>query len=57
MKEGPFGDKKFEKNRVVPKKIQSGDPTVSSGFVSYVKNGMNERGAICTNLDAFPSHL
>ena len=35
-------------------KSQRRDPTVSSGFISYVKNGINERGALCTNLDAFP---
>ena len=28
--------KKFEKRRTVPKKKQSGDPTFSSVFVSYV---------------------
>ena len=35
------------------KKIQKGDPIVPSGFVSYVKNEVNERGSLCTNLDAF----
>ena len=27
----------FEKSRTVPKKIEMGDPLVSSGFVGYVK--------------------
>ena len=27
----------FEKSRTVPKKIERGDPLVSSGFVGYVK--------------------
>ena len=35
--------KNSKKSRTVPKKIQRGDPIVSSGFVSYVKNGINER--------------
>ena len=35
-------------------KNSKGDPIVSSGFVSYVKKGVNERGTLCTNLDAFP---
>ena len=46
MKGVPFGDKKktFRKvSRTVPKKFKGG-PIVSSGFVSYVKNGINERG-------------
>ena len=50
LKDGPFDDKK---SRTVPKKIQR-DPIVSSGFVSYVKKGVNEGGTLCTNLDAFP---
>ena len=43
---GPFGDKKKfrKKSRTVPKKTQRGDPIVSSGFVSYDKNGVTERG-------------
>ena len=40
----PLETKKSKKSRPVPKKIQKGDPIVSSGFVSYVKNGINERG-------------
>ena len=42
---GPFGDKrKFEKKVAqCRKKIQSGDPVVPSGFVSYVKNCVHER--------------
>ena len=28
----------------MPKKIESGDPLVSSGFVGYVKKVKNERG-------------
>ena len=38
--------KNFRKKfRTVPKKIERGDPLVSSGFVGYVKN---ERGTLCT---------
>ena len=46
LKGGPFGDKKKfrKKSRTVPKKTQRGDPIVSSGFVSYDKNGVTERG-------------
>ena len=33
-----------KKSRTVPKKTQRGDPIVSSGFVSYDKNGVTERG-------------
>ena len=37
--------KKFrKKSRTVPKKTQRGDPIVSSGFVSYDKNGVTEMG-------------
>ena len=36
------------------KKNRRWDPIVPPGFVSYVKKGVNERGTICTNLDAFP---
>ena len=50
---GHLEDKKIEKSRTVPKKMK-GDPLVSSGFVSYVKNGVNERVTLCINLDAFP---
>ena len=32
------------KSRTVPKKIQRGDPLVTSGFVGYVKIVKNERG-------------
>ena len=53
MKGGPFGNKKIKKSHTVPKKFKGG-PIVSSGFVSYVKNGVNERGTLCTDLDAFP---
>ena len=45
--------KNFKKSSSVPK-IQKGDPIVLSGFVSYVKKGVNERGTLCTDLDAFP---
>ena len=31
----PLGTKKIEKSRAMPKKVQKGDPTVSSGFVSF----------------------
>ena len=53
---GPFGDeKKFrKKSRTVPKKTQRGDPIVSSGFVSYDKNGVTERGTLCTILNTLP---
>ena len=46
LKGGPFRDKKKfrKKSRTVPKKTQRGDPIVSSGFVSYDKNGVTERG-------------
>ena len=46
LKGGPFGDKKKfrKKSRTVPKKTQRGDPIVSSGFVSYDKNRVTERG-------------
>ena len=30
------------------KKIERGDPLVSSGFVGYVKKVKNERGTLCT---------
>ena len=33
-----------KKNRTMPKKIERGDPLVSSGFVGYVKIVKNERG-------------
>ena len=33
-----------KKFRTVPKKIERGDPLVSSGFVGYVKKVKNERG-------------
>ena len=37
--------KNFRKKfRTVPKKNESGDPLVSSGFVGYVKKVKNERG-------------
>ena len=36
--------KNFQKSRTVPKKIEKGDPLVSSGFVGYVKKVKNERG-------------
>ena len=44
LKVVPFGDRnKFRKeSRTVWNKIQREYPTVSSGFVSYVKNGINE---------------
>ena len=41
--------KNFRKKfRTVPKKIERGDPLVSSGFVGYVKKVKNERGTFCT---------
>ena len=33
-----------KKSRTVPEKTPKGDPIVSSGFVSYDKNGVTERG-------------
>ena len=33
-----------KKSRTMPKKIERGDPLVSSGFVGYVKIVKNERG-------------
>ena len=51
---GPFGDKKSSKKKLhSAEKNLKGDPINSSGFVSYVKKGVNERG-LCTNLTAFP---
>ena len=46
----PLGTKKNfrKKSRTVPKKTQRGDPIVSSCFVSYDKNGLTERGTLCT---------
>ena len=45
LKGGTLWDiKKFSKeSRTVPKKIKSGDPLVSAGFVGYVKKVKNER--------------
>ena len=41
--------KNFRKKfRTVPKKIERGDPLVSSGLVGYVKKVKNERGTLCT---------
>ena len=40
--------KNFRKSRTVAKKIERGDPLVSSGFVGYVKKVKNERGTLCT---------
>ena len=56
LKGGHLGDKKIEKksHRFFRKKNQRGDHIVSSGFVSYVKKGVHERGTLCINLDAFP---
>ena len=34
----------------MPKKIERGDPLVSSGFVGYVKIVQNERGTLLHNL-------
>ena len=43
MEGGPFGDKKtFEKK--VAECRKNSNPIVSSCFVSYDKNGVNERG-------------
>ena len=53
---GPFEDNiKFrKKSRTVPKKTQMRDPIVSSGFVSYNKNGETERGEPLHYLKCFP---
>ena len=48
----PLATKKFDKKHSAEK--NSNDHIVSSGFVSTVKNGVNEKGILCTNLDAFP---
>ena len=50
-----WGQKNFrKKSRTVPKKTQRGDPIVSSCFVSYDKNGLTERGTLCTISNALP---
>ena len=55
LKVGPFGDRKNSKKKShSAEKIQRGDPVVPSGFVSYVKNWVHERGDPLTNSDAFP---
>ena len=43
---GPFGDVKNFRKKVAQcrKKIKSGDPLVSAGFVCYVKKVKNGRG-------------
>ena len=49
LKGGPFWDigKFSKKSRTMPKKIERGDPLVSSGFVEYVKFvKKNERGTL-----------
>ena len=54
LKGGRFGDiKKVSEKCLSAEKTQRRDPIVSSGFVSYVKNGKNERRTLCTNLEAF----
>ena len=50
----PFDQLKVSEKDAQSRQKLKGDPIVSSGFVSYVKNGVNERGTLCTNLDAFP---
>ena len=51
-----WGQKKiWRKSRTVPKKLKGGgDPIVSSCFVSYDKNGLTERGTLCTISNALP---
>ena len=44
MKGDPLETKKIQKKSHSAEKTQRGDPTVSSGFVSYDKNGVTERG-------------
>ena len=51
---GPFGDQKIQKKVAQCQKNSKGGPTVSFGCVSYVKNGISERGTLSTNLDVFP---
>ena len=36
----------FEKSRTMPKKIEKGDPLVSSGFVGYVKKVKKMKGGL-----------
>ena len=51
LEEGLFWDiKKFSEkvSHGAEKKIEKGDPLVSSGFVGYVKKVKNERGTLCT---------
>ena len=57
LKWGPFGDKKIEKKSHSAEKDSIEDPMVSSGFVSYDKNGVTERGSICTILNELPVRL
>ena len=46
LKGDPLETKNFEKKSLMaPKKIERGDPLVSSGFVGYVKKVKNERGS------------
>ena len=40
---GTLWRQKMKKNSIEPT-IERKDPIVSSGFVSYVKNGVNEKG-------------
>ena len=51
----PLETKTFQKKSrtQILKQIPTGGLVVLSGFAFYVKNGVNERGTICTNLDAF----
>ena len=52
---GPFGEKKLSRKKSYSdEKNSKGDPVAPSSFVSYVKNEVNKRGTLCTNLDAFP---
>ena len=43
----PFGDIKIRKKSHIAEQNSNGDPVLSSDFVSYVKNGGNERGTGC----------
>ena len=50
-------NKNSKKKSHSAEKTQRKDPIVSSGFVSYEKNGVTERGTLCTILNAPPIRL
>ena len=50
-----YRQKKFrKKRRTVPKKIETGDSLVPSGFVGYLEKVKNERGTLCTKVAPWP---